>query len=136
MKGTPKLLVSPDQIVSNLRSHSPVRKLCVLRMFSVSPDGKVIAYAYSLRDSIWLYIRFREVDTGKEFPEVLKNVCHSDISWIRRSRHKNIRGIVYSVKLKRFLALPRLSHAFLYNSFPFLVLSRPFRSCRPQSLFS
>ncbi len=95
LKGKPELLVSPQQIIPS----STATPSCLIRMFSVSPDGKVVAYAYSSRSSKWLYIRFKEVATGKEYPEVLKNVCHSDISWTRDQSRTGIVGILYSVTM-------------------------------------
>lgn len=46
-----------------------------------SEDGKILAYGLSRSGSDWVTMHFRSVDTGEDFPEVLKNVKFSPMAW-------------------------------------------------------
>lgn len=59
---------------------------------SFSKDGKVMAYGLSKSGSDWLEIKFRNVVTGKDFPETLTKVKYSAMAWT----HDN-KGIFYGV---------------------------------------
>jgi prolyl oligopeptidase len=48
-----------------------------------SPDGKVLAYAYSDGGSDWNIWHFRNVDDGRDLPDVLKFSKFGNVSWAR-----------------------------------------------------
>ncbi|KAK7861691.1 hypothetical protein R5R35_005360 [Gryllus longicercus] len=55
-----------------------------------SEDGKTLAYGLSRSGSDWLTIHFKDVETGKDYPEVLEKVKFSPMTWT----HDN-NGIFY-----------------------------------------
>ena len=57
----------------------------------ISDDGKIMAYGISASGSDWQEWRFRETETGKDLPDVLKNIKFSGASW-----SKDNAGIYYS----------------------------------------
>jgi prolyl oligopeptidase len=59
--------------------------------FSVSHDGKILAYGVSVAGSDWQEWRFREVETGRDLPDVLKDIKFSGASW-----SKDNAGVFYS----------------------------------------
>lgn len=58
---------------------------------SVSDDGNILAYGLAAAGSDWEEWHFRDVATGKDLPDVLKNIKFSVASW-----SKDNRGIFYS----------------------------------------
>lgn len=54
--------------------------------YTVSPDGKYIAYAISVGGSDWREWRIREIDTGKDLAETVKWSKFSVTSWTRDSK--------------------------------------------------
>ncbi len=58
---------------------------------SYSPNGRYMAYAVSVAGSDWVEIRVREVATGKDLREVIRNVKFSGAQWAANSR-----GFYYS----------------------------------------
>lgn len=58
---------------------------------SISDDGKLMAYGVSVSGSDWQEWRFRDVETGKDLPDVLKDIKFSGASWT-----KDGKGIFYS----------------------------------------
>ena len=58
---------------------------------SISDDGKTMAYGVSVSGSDWQEWRFRDVETGKDLPDVLKDIKFSGASW-----SKDNGGIYYS----------------------------------------
>lgn len=62
-----------------------------LAAYSVSPDGKYVAYAKSGGGSDWRDWRIREVETGKDLPDLIKWSKFSIASWSRDSK-----GFFYS----------------------------------------
>lgn len=58
---------------------------------SISDDGKTMAYGVSIAGSDWQEWRFRDVETGKDLPDVLKNIKFSGASWT-----KDGKGVFYS----------------------------------------
>jgi prolyl oligopeptidase len=58
---------------------------------SVSDDGKLLAYGLAASGSDWQEWRFRDIATGKDLPDVLKNIKFSGASW-----SKDNLGIYYS----------------------------------------
>jgi prolyl oligopeptidase len=57
----------------------------------VSDDGKLLAYGTSASGSDWMEWRVRDVDTGKDLPDLLKWVKFSGASWT-----KDGKGFYYS----------------------------------------
>ncbi len=51
--------------------------------FSVSEDGKLLAYGLSDGGSDWVTIRVKSVDTGEDLPDVIKWVKFSGASWLK-----------------------------------------------------
>lgn len=62
-----------------------------LNGFSVSDDGKMLAYGLSSSGSDWVEWRFKKVETGEEMPDVLRNIKFSGASW-----SKDGKGVFYS----------------------------------------
>jgi protease II len=57
-----------------------------------SEDGKTFAYGLSSSGSDWLEIKFKNVDDGKDYSEILKKVKFSPMTWM----HDN-KGFFYGV---------------------------------------
>jgi prolyl oligopeptidase len=62
-----------------------------LNAYEFSEDGATFAYGLSEAGSDWVSIRFKDVETGKPYPEVLRRVKFSGIEWTHD--HK---GVFYS----------------------------------------
>ncbi|MCW5961384.1 MAG: S9 family peptidase [Pyrinomonadaceae bacterium] len=58
---------------------------------SISDDGKTLAYGIAVAGSDWQEWRFRDVATGKDLPDVLKDIKFSGASW-----SKDNKGVYYS----------------------------------------
>lgn len=58
---------------------------------SISDDGKLLAYGIAVAGSDWQEWRFRDVETGKDLPDVLKDIKFSGTSW-----SKDGKGVYYS----------------------------------------
>jgi prolyl oligopeptidase len=58
---------------------------------AVSDDGKILAYGLAASGSDWQEWHFRDVASGKDLPDVLKNIKFSGASW-----SKDAKGIYYS----------------------------------------
>ncbi len=58
---------------------------------SISDDGKLLAYGLSASGSDWVEWHFREVETGKDLPDVLKDIKFSGASF-----SKDGKGVFYS----------------------------------------
>lgn len=58
---------------------------------SISEDGKTMAYGLSASGSDWQEWHFRDVETGKDLPDVLKHIKFSGASW-----SKDGKGVYYS----------------------------------------
>ncbi len=58
---------------------------------AISDDGKTMAYGLSGAGSDWQTWRFRDVETGKDLPDVLENIKFSGASWT-----KDGKGVFYS----------------------------------------
>lgn len=58
-------------------------------------DGTLLAYALSESGSDWSKIKFRNVETGEDYPETLVNVKFVSMSWT-----KDKKGIFYGVNIK------------------------------------
>lgn len=56
-----------------------------LATYSVSPDGRLIAYAVSDGGSDWKIWRVMEIDTGNHLPDEIRHVKFTGVSWERDS---------------------------------------------------
>lgn len=54
--------------------------------YTPSPDGSNIIYSVSESGSDWTEIRIRDVETGKDYPDVLKHVKFSFSTWTRDNK--------------------------------------------------
>ncbi|CAG7836113.1 unnamed protein product [Allacma fusca] len=66
-------------------------KTSVLSSFAFSENGGIFSYTTSSFGSDWVKIRFKNVDTLKDYPDVLERVKFSNIAWT----HDNL-GLFYS----------------------------------------
>jgi prolyl oligopeptidase len=83
LKGEPKLLLDPNTLSTD--------GTVALSGMSISEDGKLMAYGLSAAGSDWQEWRVRDVDTGKDLPDVLKWIKFSSASWT-----KDGKGFFYS----------------------------------------
>ena len=81
--GTPAPVLDPNVL-------SPDGSIAVAQ-WSVSPDGRTLAYTTAAGGSDLLDIHLRNLATGRDLPEVLHRVKFTDISWTRNSK-----GFYYS----------------------------------------
>ncbi len=58
---------------------------------AISDDGKLMAYGLSGAGSDWQTWHFRDIETGKDLPDVLENIKFSGASWT-----KDEKGVYYS----------------------------------------
>jgi prolyl oligopeptidase len=73
----PQVLLDPNQFSTD--------GTVALTGFSVSPDGKLLAYGLSTSGSDWQEWRFREVDSGRDLEDRLDWVKFSDAVWTHNS---------------------------------------------------
>lgn len=66
-----------------------------------SEDGMVMAYGLSKSGSDWLDIKFKNVETGKDFEETLTKVKFTPMTWM----HDN-KGFFYGVCTNVLFILP------------------------------
>ncbi len=72
--GTPRVLVDPNTLSADGTAS--------LADYSVSRDGRYVAYAVSDGGTDWDTWRVREVDTAKDLPEVLGDTKFTGVSWL------------------------------------------------------
>ncbi len=82
-KATGKVLLDPNKLSTD--------GTVALSGMSISDDGKIMAYGVSESGSDWQQWRFLDVETGKDLPDVLKDIKFSGASW-----SKDNAGIYYS----------------------------------------
>ena len=82
-KAEGKVLLDPNKLSTD--------GTVALSGMSISDDGKIMAYGVSESGSDWQQWRFRNVETGKDLPDVLKDIKFSGASW-----SKDNAGIYYS----------------------------------------
>lgn len=73
LNGEPKELLDPNTLSSD--------GTVALSGSAVSNDGKLLAYSLSASGSDWQEFHVRNVDTGKDLPDVIKWVKFSGASW-------------------------------------------------------
>jgi prolyl oligopeptidase len=83
LKAEPRVLLDPNTLSAD--------GTVALVGHAVSDDGKLLAYGTSASGSDWMEWRVRDVDTGKDLPDLLKWVKFSGASWT-----KDGKGFYYS----------------------------------------
>jgi prolyl oligopeptidase len=83
LDGTPELLIDPNALSAD--------GTIALTSYSVSTDGRLIAYGLSSGGSDWEEWRVRDVETGRDLPDRLAWVKFSNIAWTHDRR-----GFYYS----------------------------------------
>ena len=78
-----KVLIDPNKLSED--------GTIALSGYSVSDDGVYLAYGISIAGSDWQEWKVREIATGKDLPDHLKNIKFSSASWSRDSK-----GFLYS----------------------------------------
>jgi prolyl oligopeptidase len=78
LNGEPRLLLDPS-------TFSPDGSV-PLRVVSPSPDGRLIAYGRGIGGTTWQDVHVREVDTGRDRPDVLRRLPFTDLAWTRDSQ--------------------------------------------------
>ena len=81
LNGERKILIDPNKLSEN--------GTIALSGYSISKNGEYIAYFLATGGSDWREIHVKEITTGKELPDLIKQVKFSSIYW-----HKN--GFYYS----------------------------------------
>lgn len=69
-----------------------------------SEDGNFLAYGYSESGSDWVKIKVRDVETGKDYPDLLQRVKFTSMAWT----HDN-KGFFYNVRNTRLSPENQLS---------------------------
>jgi prolyl oligopeptidase len=75
LDGEPRVLIDPNALSED--------GTVALRGRHYSRDGRYIAYGLSSSGSDWQQIRVRDVDTGKDFDDLLEWCKFSDVAWKR-----------------------------------------------------
>lgn len=83
INAAPRVLINPNV----LRQDATIS----LKRYSVSPDGKYIAYTLSDGGSDWSYMKIREIETGKDLQDELGFIKYTNASWSKDSK-----GFYYS----------------------------------------
>lgn len=83
LTGKPRVLLDPNRLSD--------QGTISLANYSISPDGRFMAYGLSTSGSDWMEWKIREVSTGKDLKETLRWIKFSGASW----DHDN-RGFYYS----------------------------------------
>jgi len=83
LTGEPKLLLDPNTLSAD--------GTVALSGLAVSDDGRLVAYGLSASGSDWQEWRVRDVETGKDLPDLIKWVKFSGASWA-----KDGKGFFYS----------------------------------------
>ena len=79
----PRILLDPNVLSTD--------GTVALSNVSASSDGRYLAYSVSTSGSDWQEIRVRDVNTGRDLPDVIKWVKFSGLSWTRDNK-----GFFYS----------------------------------------
>ncbi len=74
LDAAPKVLVDPNTLSKDGTAS--------LADYSISPDGRYVAYAVSDGGTDWDTWRVREVDTGRELSEVIGDTKFTGVSWL------------------------------------------------------
>jgi prolyl oligopeptidase len=71
---TPHPLVDPNTLSNDATAS--------LADYSISPDGRYVAYAVSVGGSDWDTWHVREVDTGRDLPDLIRDTKFTGVSWM------------------------------------------------------
>jgi prolyl oligopeptidase len=71
---TPRVLVDPNTLSSDATAS--------LADYSISPDGRFVAYAVSDGGSDWDTWHVREVETGRDLPDLIRDTKFTGVSWL------------------------------------------------------
>ena len=83
LDATPRVLLNPNTLSKD--------GTVALNGTSITDDGRLLAYGLSEAGSDWVTFHVRDVDTGKDLPDVIKWVKFSGASWT-----KDGKGFFYS----------------------------------------
>ncbi|NLG77899.1 MAG: S9 family peptidase [Xanthomonadaceae bacterium] len=78
LHGEPRVLLDPNAL-------SPDGTIA-LGEFVPSPDGRVLAYSLSDGGTDWRTWHFRDVETGRDLPEVLRFLKFAEVAWTADSK--------------------------------------------------
>jgi len=73
LNGQPKVLLDPNKLSAD--------GTVALSGYTISDDGRLMAYSLSASGSDWMEWKVRDVETGKDLPDVIKWVKFSGASW-------------------------------------------------------
>jgi prolyl oligopeptidase len=74
LDAAPKVLVDPNTLSADATAS--------LADYSVSPDGRYVAYAVSDGGTDWDTWHVREVETGRDLPDVIGDTKFTGVSWL------------------------------------------------------
>jgi prolyl oligopeptidase len=74
LDAAPKVLVDPNALSDDATAS--------LADYSISPDGRLVAYAVSEGGTDWDTWRVREVETGRDLPDLIGDTKFTGISWL------------------------------------------------------
>lgn len=89
-----RTLDDEPSVLLDLNALSPDGTLSLSR-HSFSNDGRSLAYGVSKSGSDWNEVKIRSVESAQDYPETLRRIKFSDISWT----HDN-NGFFYSVSVE------------------------------------
>jgi Serine proteases of the peptidase family S9A len=78
LDGEPRVLLDPNELSAD--------GTIALGEYVPSPDGRVLAYSLSDGGTDWRTWHFRDVETGKDLPEVLRFIKFADVAWTADSK--------------------------------------------------
>jgi prolyl oligopeptidase len=74
LEAEPKILVDPNTLSTDATAS--------LANYAISPDGRYVAYAVSEGGSDWDTWRVREVESGRDLPDLIGDTKFTDVSWL------------------------------------------------------
>ena len=74
LDAAPKALVDPNSLSADATAS--------LADFSISPDGRYVAYAVSDGGTDWDTWHVREVETGRDLPDLISDTKFTGVSWV------------------------------------------------------
>jgi hypothetical protein len=74
LDAAPKVLVDPNTLSADATAS--------LASYSISPDGRIVAYAVSDGGTDWDTWQLREVETGRDLPERIVDTKFTGVSWV------------------------------------------------------
>jgi prolyl oligopeptidase len=74
LDAAPRVLVDPNSLSADGTAS--------LANYSISPDGRYVAYAVSDGGTDWDTWHVREVETGRDLPDLIADTKFTDVSWV------------------------------------------------------